>query len=59
MIPRTYIECTDDRIVPLEDQRRMCRLSPVDRTTHLATGHSPFLQDPVGLVEQLLRVVTG
>lgn len=58
-IPRTYIECAHDRIVPPEDQRRMCRLTPVDRTSRLETGHSPFFEDPEALAEQLLALPAG
>jgi pimeloyl-ACP methyl ester carboxylesterase len=55
-IPRTYIECSEDRIIPLADQRRMCRLAPPDRVLRMASGHSPFLTDVPQLVDHLLSV---
>jgi hypothetical protein len=55
-IPRTYIECTEDRIIPLGDQRRMCRLAPPGRVMRMRAGHSPFMTDVPQLVEHLLSI---
>jgi pimeloyl-ACP methyl ester carboxylesterase len=55
-IPQSYIECTQDRIVPLQDQRRMCRLTPPGRLLQMATGHSPFFTETGQLVEHLITI---
>jgi pimeloyl-ACP methyl ester carboxylesterase len=61
-IPRTYIKCTADRIVPTALQDRFIReadeFTPRNKTTvhTLATGHSPWLSAPVQVAEVLLSV---
>ncbi len=53
-IPRSYIFCEADRVIPAATQHRMCRLSPCDREVTLRSGHSPFLSRP----EELARLLT-
>ena len=53
-IPRLYIECTDDRVIPLSSQRRMQQLCPGSTVVTLDTDHSPFLSCPDELAEALL-----
>ncbi|TCP62323.1 pimeloyl-ACP methyl ester carboxylesterase [Rhodovulum bhavnagarense] len=55
-VPRHYIRCTGDRIIPPEAQADMTRDWPADHVHDLATGHSPFFADPVGLAELLTRI---
>lgn len=58
-VPRTYIECTLDRTIPLESQRRMQGLVPGARVVTLEADHSPFLSAPdelVGALEGALNV---
>ena len=52
-IPRAYVECTRDRILPLENQRAMVARAGCNETVTLATGHSPFLSAPAELSEHL------
>jgi pimeloyl-ACP methyl ester carboxylesterase len=52
-IPRTYIECTEDRAIVIVFQRLMHRLSPCDDVVTLATSHSPFLSAPERLAAAL------
>ena len=52
-IPRAYIECTRDRILPLESQRAMVASAGCRETATLTTGHSPFLAAPAELAERL------
>ncbi len=55
---RHYIECLQDRAVPLALQREMHE--PLDFEVHrLDTDHSPFLSAPENLVELLLQVAEG
>lgn len=55
---RHYIECLQDRAVPLELQREMHE--PLGFEVHrLDTAHSPFLSAPESLVELLLQVAEG
>jgi pimeloyl-ACP methyl ester carboxylesterase len=53
-IPRTYIECLQDRTIPIADQRLMQEMSPGSRIVSLDCDHSPFLSDPDGLTRALL-----
>ncbi len=56
-IPRTYIECTEDRAIPLSSQRRMQEASPGATVLTLETDHSPFLSMPEELAQALLAMV--
>jgi pimeloyl-ACP methyl ester carboxylesterase len=49
-VPRYYIECTQDRVVPIALQRAMCSAIPCDGVFSLDTGHSPFFSRPEELV---------
>lgn len=53
-LPRTYIECLQDRTIPIADQRLMQEMSPGSRIVSLDCDHSPFLSDPDGLTRALL-----
>jgi len=55
-IPRHYIECTEDRTIPIQSQRLMQQLVPGAAVTTLAADHSPFLSRPAELAEALLGV---
>jgi pimeloyl-ACP methyl ester carboxylesterase len=57
-LPRTYVECTDDRTIPLTSQRRMQQLVPGARVETLWSDHSPFLSRPEALSAILLDQVT-
>lgn len=54
-VPRAYVECTRDRTVSLESQRRMHAALPCDPVFTLESDHSPFLSHP----SELARVLTG
>lgn len=51
-VEKIYIECTQDRAVPLEIQRMMIAQQPC-RVYTLQTGHSPFFSNPQALVDFL------
>lgn len=53
-LPRTYIECTEDRTIPIASQRRMQALVPGAEVVTLAADHSPFLSMPDELADALL-----
>ena len=53
-IPRTYIECTEDRTIPLSSQRRMQAAVPGARVVTLSCDHSPYLSMPGPLADALL-----
>lgn len=55
-IPRTYIECTEDRTIPQSSQRLMQDLVPGAAVVSLAADHSPFLSAPRALADALLAV---
>lgn len=56
-IPRTYVECTADRTIPIASQRMMQELTPGARVVTLEADHSPFLSMPDELAEVLLEVL--
>jgi pimeloyl-ACP methyl ester carboxylesterase len=56
-VPRTYVECTDDRTIPIASQRRMQGLVPGARVETLWADHSPYLSRPEGLAAILLACV--
>ncbi len=55
-LPKSYILCTEDRVIPSAHQRAMAAgLAPED-LHELHTGHSPFFADPEGLARLLARL---
>lgn len=54
-VPRSYILCTRDRVIPPEYQARMVEGWPPDRVQRLDTGHSPFFADPAALAAAVDR----
>jgi hypothetical protein len=57
-LPRAYVECLDDRALPIARQRLMCAAHPCREVLSLASGHSPFFSMPGRLVEYLARLAT-
>jgi len=53
-VPRTFIECLQDRTVTLDAQRRMQTELPCDPVLTLDSDHSPFLSHPQELAQSLL-----
>lgn len=53
-LPRTYIECTEDRTIPISSQRKMQALVPGAGVVTLAADHSPFLSTPQALAAALI-----
>lgn len=51
--PRTYIECTKDRTIPIDSQRRMIAMSPGAQVITLEADHSPYLSMPEALAGAL------
>lgn len=51
--PRTYICCTQDRVIPLHHQRRMLQRQGCDTLLQIDTDHSPFLSQPAQLAALL------
>ncbi len=52
-VPRVYIECTEDRAIPIARQRAMAAaFSPIEVHT-LKTSHSPFFSAPDALADIL------
>ena len=52
-LPRTYVECTEDRTIPITSQRRMQAMSPGARVVTLDADHSPYLSRAVELAVAL------
>jgi pimeloyl-ACP methyl ester carboxylesterase len=58
-VRRAYIECTEDRAVPLALQRAMQAALPCDPVIALETDHSPFFSAPERLAEALEVIATA
>jgi pimeloyl-ACP methyl ester carboxylesterase len=54
-VPRHFIECHADRIIPLELQRTLQAKHPCARVAGLTTGHSPFFAAPAALAALIAR----
>jgi len=52
-VPRTYIECSQDRTITLAAQRHMHAVLPCDPVLTLAADHSPFFSQPRALAQML------
>lgn len=50
---RTYVECTQDRTIPIDSQRRMIAMSPGAQVITLEADHSPYLSMPEALADAL------
>lgn len=57
-LPRHYIECLEDRGLPLAVQREMQAAVPGAVVHQLRTGHSPFLSAPEAVAE-ILGAIAG
>jgi pimeloyl-ACP methyl ester carboxylesterase len=53
VIPKTYIVCTRDRIMPPVVQRQLCARLTGGRVHEMDTDHSPFYSDAQGLANIL------
>ncbi|WP_443970610.1 alpha/beta fold hydrolase [Sphingobium sp. CR28] len=52
-VPRTYIACTQDRVIPIARQRDMIARQPGTKTIEIEADHSPFLSAPDALARAL------
>jgi pimeloyl-ACP methyl ester carboxylesterase len=52
-LPRTYVECTADRTIPIASQRRMQAMTPGAQVVTLDADHSPYLSRPAELADAL------
>ena len=55
-VPRAYIECTQDAVLPLAVQRSMRIALPCEPVLELPSDHSPFLSMPEALAERLIAL---
>jgi pimeloyl-ACP methyl ester carboxylesterase len=55
-VPRAYVECTRDAVLPLSVQRSMRIALPCDPVLELLSGHSPFLSMPDQLADRLIAL---
>lgn len=55
-VPRAYIECLQDRAIPIALQRSMVSALPCQRVVMLDTDHSPFYSAPELLAAQLADI---
>lgn len=57
-LKRFYIECSEDRAVPLALQRAMQTALPCTEVLSLKSDHSPFISQPSALAELLNNIAT-
>lgn len=55
-VPRHYIRCTRDKIIPRQAQSDMTRDWPAGTVHDMACGHSPFFAAPDRLAEILIEI---
>lgn len=55
-VPRGFIECSEDAVLPLQKQREMQAAAPCDPVLTLAADHSPFLCAPDVLAAAMLEI---
>jgi pimeloyl-ACP methyl ester carboxylesterase len=55
-LPRAYIECARDLIIPLDEQRRMHGRFMMCRTVLMDTDHSPFYSAPGALADHIVEL---
>ncbi|HTM63864.1 MAG TPA: alpha/beta fold hydrolase [Gammaproteobacteria bacterium] len=55
-IPRSYIECLQDKGIPISMQREMQSALPCERVITLDTDHSPFYSAPEQLAAGLIEL---
>lgn len=55
-VPRAYIECLQDRAIPIDLQRHMVSILPCKNVLTLDTDHSPFYSAPEKLASHLLQL---
>jgi pimeloyl-ACP methyl ester carboxylesterase len=58
-VPRAFIECADDKALPLAFQRRLHEALPCDPVVTLDSDHSPFLCMPGELADHLTAIAAG
>jgi len=58
-IPKIYIECLQDRAVPIAVQRRLQTLTRFDRVLQIDADHSPFYSAPEDLAACLDEIATS
>jgi pimeloyl-ACP methyl ester carboxylesterase len=55
-VRRVYVECLQDRAMPIAKQREMQAARPCDAVFRIDTDHSPFLSAPDELARALLAI---
>jgi pimeloyl-ACP methyl ester carboxylesterase len=57
-VPRVYVECLRDRMIPIGAQRAMHQAVGCERVLTIDTDHSPFLSRPHELADHLLSLAS-
>jgi pimeloyl-ACP methyl ester carboxylesterase len=58
-LPRAFIECSDDQIMPLALQRRLHAALPCDPVVTIDSDHSPFLWKPAEVADHLDQIAAN
>ena len=55
-IPKYYVECTEDRAIPIEVQRAMYK-GKIEKVYTLNSSHTPNFSQPENLANILLEIL--
>ena len=55
-IPKHFIACAEDRVIPIDVQRQKLTNLAFDSVVTLPTDHSPFLSDPQALADCIAHI---
>lgn len=58
-VPRAYIHCELDRVIPLDEQVEMVSGSPCQQVAHIAAGHMAMISEPLLLAGAIEQVIAG
>ncbi|WP_244906092.1 alpha/beta fold hydrolase [Celeribacter ethanolicus] len=56
-LPRHYVICENDRVIPPAEQRKMCADWPASTVHSLSSGHSPYFAQPALLADTLAHIL--
>ena len=59
LVPRAYIHCDIDRVIPLTEQAEMVVVWPCEAVAHIAAGHMAMISEPDLLASAIQQVMVS
>ncbi|MBV1914704.1 MAG: alpha/beta hydrolase [Pseudomonadales bacterium] len=56
-VPRAYIYCDLDSVIPIEEQTEMVAATPCEQVAHIAAGHMAMISEPEALASAIQGIV--